>query len=386
MLKHLPLAHRLLLLACTAIAGLLILSGVSLVFLRAQLIDAEIRRVNDVVDSAYAVFDHFHAQEVAGKMSLADAQHAALELIRRIRYENGKNYIFVSDDRGTVLLSPLRPETEGQNMLGQLAPDGAPLWDRITEVARTGQAQIITYGWPRTPGARPEQKHSHVKPYQPWHWAYGAGVYLTAVDEAFTGQLEQTLLIGGVVLLIFSWVSWRIMRSVTRQLGGDPREAARAMHSIAAGDFDITVHNRGTEDSLLGTLGKTVTQLQSMRDKVRKRTQELEEANEKQARLLDQLRATQQQLVQSEKLAALGSLVAGMAHELGTPIGNSLVVASTIEEHRAKLAAEMESGLRKSTLQAFLDALAIGDEALLRNLHRAADLVTRFKEVSLTPR
>jgi signal transduction histidine kinase len=70
-----------------------------------------------------------------------------------------------------------------------------------------------------------------------------------------------------------------------------------------------------------------------------------------------QLRDTQQQLVEREKLAALGSLVAGVAHELNTPIGNSLVIASTLEDKTAEIdLRQQQNQLRRSDLTSFIDA------------------------------
>lgn len=121
----------------------------------------------------------------------------------------------------------------------------------------------------------------------------------------------------------------------------------------------------------------------NLEDKVATRTRDLAAAIREQTALLDRLRNTQNQLVQSEKLAALGALVAGISHELNTPIGNCLMVASTIDDQRRDLERSMANGLRKSAFVEFLEGLHAGNEALLRNLHRAADLVSSFKQVAV---
>ena len=111
--------------------------------------------------------------------------------------------------------------------------------------------------------------------------------------------------------------------------------------------------------------------------RVRQRTLKLEQA-------LETVQAMQTELVRAEKMAALGSLVAGIAHELNTPIGNSVTVASTLQSHAAQIGEELrQQRPRRSMLEQGSDALMHGSEILVRNLQRAATLVTSFKQVAV---
>jgi signal transduction histidine kinase len=95
------------------------------------------------------------------------------------------------------------------------------------------------------------------------------------------------------------------------------------------------------------------------------------------------MRHAQDELARSERLAALGSMVAGIAHELNTPIGNSMVAASTLNDKVRALNESYESGLRRSDMRKFLDdAEGIGT-LLARNIERAASLVSSFKQVAV---
>lgn len=116
---------------------------------------------------------------------------------------------------------------------------------------------------------------------------------------------------------------------------------------------------------------------QSLEARVTERTAELTAA-------LETLRHTQEELVRSEKLAALGSLVAGIAHELNTPIGNSVTIATTLAASTEELAREHAAGaLRRSSFDHFTHNARSATDLLMRSLLRAEELVRSFKQVAV---
>ncbi|MBA4344015.1 MAG: hypothetical protein C0423_17900 [Methylibium sp.] len=121
----------------------------------------------------------------------------------------------------------------------------------------------------------------------------------------------------------------------------------------------------------------------NLEQRVTARTSELARRNEDLAQALAELQQTRDELVESAKLAALGSMVAGIAHELNTPIGNGLTVASTLAETSQAMRQSMEAGIKRSSLQAFLDDAVTAGDILQRNLERAATLIASFKQVAV---
>jgi signal transduction histidine kinase len=121
-----------------------------------------------------------------------------------------------------------------------------------------------------------------------------------------------------------------------------------------------------------------------LEDKVDQRTAELVETNTSLKTTLTTLEQAQGQLVQSEKMAALGGLVCGVAHEINTPVGISVTAASSLQDYTDRLVADYKKNeLDQAQLEEFIDTAKQTSGILMTNLERAAGLVQSFKLVAV---
>ena len=110
---------------------------------------------------------------------------------------------------------------------------------------------------------------------------------------------------------------------------------------------------------------------------VKQRTTELETA-------LVELKEAQKQVIQSEKLASLGQLVAGVAHEINTPIGIAVTAASFLENNTQELQELFAAGkMKRSDFEDYLEQARESSLLILKNLERAAQLIQSFKKVAV---
>jgi len=233
---------------------------------------------------------------------------------------------------------------------------------------------------------------------------YGAIVFHVSTLSIPKETIEYAffLFLGMVAVITFSLLMiFRLQNYITLpiinlaktaqeiSLSEDYSIRARKMYADEVGhlydDFNSMlrkIEQRGREREEAETISRTYQAhlerlTNELEERVQSRTGELQES-------LTNLQSAQSQLVESEKMSALGNLVAGVAHEVNTPLGISITAASIFKNELRTIKGLLDTNkLSKSALDHFIETITEADEILIKNLDRAALLVRNFKKISV---
>lgn len=233
-LRKYPVRARLWLILTVAALMLLAFGALTLRASYEHLYQGKAEKTQHVVETGLGVFTHFQALEAGGTLSREAAQQGALAVLKALRY--GRNdYLWVNDLQPRMVMHPMNPKLDGQDLSTYKDPDGKALFNEMVVVAKNGGG-VVAYRWPKPGASEPVPKVSYVKQFEPWGWVLGTGVYLDDLQAEFRAQVWQTAGVGAVIVLLMGVLIFLIQRSITRPL----TSTVRAMASIASGEADLT--------------------------------------------------------------------------------------------------------------------------------------------------
>ncbi|NLD14845.1 MAG: methyl-accepting chemotaxis protein [Gammaproteobacteria bacterium] len=304
------------------------------------LVEAKEVKTQHLVESTHGLLEHFYQLEQNGQLSREQAQAQALAAVSKIRY--GRNdYFWVNDLQPVMLMHPMNPALDGQNLSGFKDPDGNPIFNEFARIAKNQGAGFYNYRWPM-PGAKdPVQKISYVQLFKPWGWVLGTGVYVDDIQAEFRSVTLKSTVVRTIIIAIMTLLVLGIMRSITRPL----REVADALQNIASGEGDLTQQLTYQGNDEIGELSKSfntftdklrniIIDLQQTAGVLQQSSSELDKA----AR--NSLDSSERQLQETEQIATSMNEVTYSVQEVAK---NAEQAASEVSEASQQVAAGQQS-------------------------------------------
>ncbi|WP_286785609.1 MULTISPECIES: methyl-accepting chemotaxis protein [Pseudomonas] len=234
-LRSLPISRRLMLILAVAVAMLVALGVFMLQQIHNDLYEGKVEKTRHLVQSASAILQNFHDQEVAGTLTREQAQTQAAAMIRSLRYDKTE-YFWINDLGPKMIMHPVNQKLEGQDLSTIKDPDGKELFNEMVALARKQGGGMVDYRWPKAGSADPLPKVSYIQLFEPWGWVLGTGIYIDDMQAQFYGQALHASLIGLGIAVVMTLLVMLIARSIVVPLNA----AVGAMANIASGEADLT--------------------------------------------------------------------------------------------------------------------------------------------------
>ncbi|MCR5559663.1 MAG: cache domain-containing protein [Schwartzia sp.] len=320
-------------------------------------------RLKQETEIAVSVIDQMHKQQLAGKMTEEQAKKAAADLVRDMRYDDGKGYFWIDTDQGVNVVL-LGRDTEGKSRIGSKDPSGRLFIQEMIQNGKKEGGGFTDLMFAKPGESTPLPKRNYTVEYKPYHWVLGTGVWIDDIDEmcaakeaegaaALRSQLIQMLVCLVVLIVVFSafafWTGVRISKPL--------QYVEERLTAMGGGDFCKKNSNPEMEQELMerpDELGSMASAMAKMRGNVSTLMKKISESSEYVASSSEELTSSAEQ-----------------SSEVSESVANSVVnVASACAEQTTLVASAAE---QSENLQKYMDDFADRLKGATEQIQRTSD-------------
>lgn len=327
-----------------------IIFGIHIPDVEKRLLEQKKAQIHDLTQTAIDVIEYQRKLAQQGKITEKEAKTQAAAIIAGMKFgPERKDYFWITNYEPRMVVHPYRSDLDGKMLDDFTDPKGKHLFNDMVQAVKLNGEGYVDYMWQWKDDADTIiPKISYVKAFPEWKWIVGTGIYINDIKKEAASQVAKLIF---YTISIFFFIL--ILSGYTIMSGVHTNEA------LLLRERELEALNRELED------------------RVAARTKDLKDS-------LEDLKRTQNQLIEAEKMASLGNLVAGVAHEINTPVGIGVTTATYLEDKLKALTAAYGAGqMKKSDLDKFFETAEQSLHSISANLLRAGALVRSFKQVAV---
>ena len=299
------------------------------------------RELKIQTETAISLIDQIYKRQQAGLITEAQAQLEAANLVRDLRYDDGKGYFWIDTYDGVNVVLLGRKETEGKSRIGLTDPTGKQFIREMIENGRKSGGGYTDLMFAKPNETEPLPKRNYTAAFEPYKWVIGTGVWIDYIDtkvaemrEISEEELRSKIITSVIIIVVLQAILVAIAIVLSNRLIAPIRRVTDAIEILGQGDFrqnDATASLDVDRPDELGVMARAVKALQ---ENVQKMVRQVVTSAEQVASAAQELTASaDQSTIAINQVADSIVNVAGACNEQFTEVENASSQAERLKEH-----------------------------------------------------
>ena len=320
-------------------------------------------RLKQETEIAVSVIDQMHKAQVAGKMTEEQAKKAAADIVRDMRYDDGKGYFWIDTDQGVNVVL-LGRDTEGKSRINSKDPSGRMFIQEMIQNGKKEGGGFTDLMFAKPGESTPLPKRNYTVEYKPFHWVLGTGVWIDDIDtmcaakeaEAAAELKAQAIqMIACLVVLMVVFIAFAIW--IGARISGPLQYVEGRLATMGGGDFRKNQGDKAMEQEIVDRpdeIGSMARAMRKMQDNISDLMRKISESTEYVASASQELTSSAEQ-----------------SSDVSESVANSVVnVASACAEQTTLVADASE---QSENLQKYMDDFAVRLNSSTQQIQKTSD-------------
>lgn len=320
-------------------------------------------RLKQETEIAVSVIDQMHKAQVAGKMTEEQAKKAAADIVRDMRYDDGKGYFWIDTDQGVNVVL-LGRDTEGKSRINSKDPSGRLFIQEMIQNGKKEGGGFTDLMFAKPGESTPLPKRNYTVEYKPYHWVLGTGVWIDDIDamcaakeaEAAAELKAQAIqMIACLVVLMVVFIAFAIW--IGARISGPLQYVEGRLATMGSGDFRKNQGDKSMEQEIVDRpdeIGSMARAMRKMQDNISDLMRKISESTEYVASASQELTSSAEQ-----------------SSDVSESVANSVVnVASACAEQTTLVADASE---QSENLQKYMDDFAVRLNSSTQQIQKTSD-------------